>query len=76
VDATDPPFFIAHSTDELIPLSQSIDFAARLRAAHVPVTLQTEPGDLHSISMLTDTLRAQIVDFFHVRLVHHAPAGS
>jgi acetyl esterase len=76
VDPSDPPFFIAHSTDELIPLSQSIDFVARLRAAHIPVTFQTEPGDLHSISMLNDTLRAQIVDFFHTQLVHRTKGRS
>ncbi len=45
-------------------------------AAHVPVTLQTEPGDLHSVSMLTDTLRARIVDFFHTELVHRATTRS
>jgi acetyl esterase len=72
VDSTDPPFFIAHSTDELIPLSQSVDFVANLRAAHVPVTFETERGDLHSIAMLNDTLRARIVDFFHRYLVHRA----
>jgi acetyl esterase/lipase len=76
VDPSDPPFFIAHSTDELIPLSQSLNFVARLHAAHVPVTLQTEPGDLHSVSMLTDTLRARIVDFFHTELVHRATTRS
>jgi acetyl esterase/lipase len=76
VDPTDPPFFIAHSTDELIPLSQSIDFVAKLRAAHIPVTFEEEPGSLHSISMLTDSLRAQIVDFFHTQLVHRVRARS
>jgi acetyl esterase len=73
VDPTDPPFFIAHSSDELIPLSQSMAFVSRLRSAHIAVTFEVEPGTLHSIAMLNDTLRAQIVDFFHATLVHHAP---
>jgi acetyl esterase len=76
VDKTDPPFFIAHSVNELIPLSQSVNFAARLKAAGVPVTLVEEPGDLHSIAMLTDPLRAQIVDFFKKNLVHHKPSAA
>lgn len=76
VDSTDPPFFIAHSIDELIPLSQSVNFAARLKAAQVPVTLVEEPGDLHSIAMLTDDLRAQIVKFYKSTLVHHKPTAT
>jgi acetyl esterase len=64
VDSSDAPFFIGHSQNELIPLSQSERFAARLRAAGVPVTLVVMPGTRHSIAMLTDDLRAQIVQFF------------
>jgi acetyl esterase len=74
VDPSDPPFFIAHSVDELIPLSQSVNFAARLRSAGIAVTLVEEPGALHSISMLTDPLRAQIIQFYKANLVHHKPA--
>jgi acetyl esterase/lipase len=76
VNSSDPPFLILHSQDELIPLSQSLRFAARLRAAGVHVTLDVVPGSLHSISMLTPSLRATIIDFFRSTLVHHAPASE
>jgi acetyl esterase len=76
VNSSDPPFLILHSQDELIPLSQSLRFAARLRAAGVPVTLDVVPGSLHSISMLTPVLRATIIDFFRSTLVHHAPTTA
>ncbi len=76
VDSSDPPFFIAHSTDELIPLAQSVALVDRLRAARVPVTFVEVPGTLHSISMLNDSLRARIIDFFRSVLVHHAAASS
>ena len=76
VDSSDPPFFIGHSADELIPLSQSLNFVARLKAAHVRVTFVTMPGTLHSIAMLTPALRTQIVDFFRSTLVHDAPTTT
>ncbi len=76
VDSSDPPFFIGHSQDELIPLSQSLHFVARLKAAHVPVTFVTMPGTLHSIAMLTTGLRTQIVEFFRSTLVHDAPTTT
>jgi acetyl esterase len=76
VNSSDPPFLILHSQDELIPLSQSIRFAARLRAAGVHVTLDVVPGTLHSISMLTPALRTTIIDFFRSTLVHHAPTSA
>jgi acetyl esterase len=76
VDPSDPPFFIGHSQDELIPLSQSQNFATRLKAEHVPVTLVVMPGTNHSISMLTPVLRGQIIAFFRSTLAHHAPAKA
>jgi acetyl esterase/lipase len=76
VDSTDSPFLILHSTDELVPLAQSTSFAARLRAAHVPVTLVTVPGTLHSIAMLTPDLRTRIIAFYRSVLIHHASAAT
>jgi acetyl esterase len=76
VDPTDSPFFVANSSDELIPLSQSASLVARLQAAHVQATLVTMPGTLHSISMLTPDLRARIVDFYRLMLVHSSPAAQ
>ena len=76
VDSSDPPFLILHSQNELIPLSQSLRFSDRLRAARVRVTLVVVPGALHSIAMLTPALRARVIDFFRATLVHHAPSTS
>lgn len=64
IDQTDPPFFVAHSTAEKIPLAQSEIFVAGLRAAGVPVEFVTVEGTLHSIAMLDDDLKRRIVDFF------------
>jgi acetyl esterase len=68
VDATDPPFFIAHSLNEYIPLQQSQELAAALRSHGVDTTFVTKPGTLHAVAMLDDELRAEIAAFFHARL--------
>ena len=70
VDATDPPFFVAHSTHEFIPLAQATEFVAALRAHGVATTFVTKPGTKHAVAMLDDTLRAQIAEFFHKVLKH------
>jgi acetyl esterase len=70
VDATDPPFFVAHSTHEFIPLAQATEFVAALRAHGVATTFVTEPGTKHAVAMLDDTLRAQITEFFNKVLKH------
>ena len=64
VDATDPPFFVAHSTHEFIPLAQATEFVAALRAHGVATTFVTEPGTEHAVAMLDDALRARILEFF------------
>lgn len=64
IDATDPPFFVGHSTAEKIPLAQSEIFVAGLRAAGVSVDFVTVQGTLHSIAMLDADLKKRIVDFF------------
>lgn len=64
IDASDPPFFVAHSTVEMIPLAQSEIFVAGLRAAGVSVDFVTVEGKLHSIAMLDADLKKRIVDFF------------
>ena len=64
VSRDDSPFFIANSTDELIPIEQSQRFAAALRAAGVPTTFVSVPGGLHSVTMLNRDLRAKILDFY------------
>ncbi|MEO7374247.1 MAG: alpha/beta hydrolase [Terrimesophilobacter sp.] len=74
VDASDPPFFIAHSTNEFIPLAQATQFVAALRAKGVPTTFVTKPGTEHAVSMLDDSLRTQIAAFLQSTL--EAPRGS
>jgi acetyl esterase len=64
VSPTDPPFFVAQSTDERIPLVQSQRFVAALRKAGVPTTFMTRPGDRHSVAILDPQLRQDILDFF------------
>jgi acetyl esterase/lipase len=64
IDATDPPFFVGHSTAEKIPLEQSEMFVAELRAAGIAVEFVTVEGTLHSIAMLDADLKQRIVDFF------------
>ncbi len=64
VDATDPPFFVAHSTVEKIPLAQSDRFVERLRDAGVDVEYLVAEGTLHSIALLDDDLKGRIVAFF------------
>ncbi|MBF0672590.1 MAG: alpha/beta hydrolase [Salinibacterium sp.] len=66
-DQTDPPFFIAHSIDEYIPIGHAHSLADALTEAGAPVTLVEVPGIAHSIALLGTSgptpLREEIVDF-------------
>jgi acetyl esterase/lipase len=64
VDATDPPFFIAHSTTEKIPLAQSERFVEDLRGVGIDVEFLVADGALHSIALLDDDLKGRIVAFY------------
>ena len=64
VDASDPPFFVAHSTNEKIPLPQSERFVEKLRDAGVDVEFLVADGTLHSIALLDDDLKARILAFY------------
>jgi acetyl esterase/lipase len=68
VDPSDPPFFVAHSIDERIPLSQSENFVRALRGAGIHTTFVTVRGTLHSVAMLSPKLRTMIVHFFDTNL--------
>jgi len=49
VDAKDPPMLLIHGMDDkVVPVSQSQELAAKLKAAKVPVTLEIIPGVGHS----------------------------
>jgi acetyl esterase len=64
VDDSDPPFFIAHSTTEKIPLAQSERFVEELRDAGVDVEFLVADGTLHSIALLDDDLKLRILGFY------------
>ena len=70
VSASDPPFFVGHSTDERIPLAQAESFVTKLRATGIDVTFVTVKGQLHSIAMLDKGMRDRVAAFFHDKLVH------
>lgn len=64
VDPTDPPFFVAHSTEEFIPIAQSDAFVSTLRDAGIDTTYVTVEGTLHSAAMLDDGMRERVLEFF------------
>ena len=68
VDPSDPPFFIGHSEQEVVPVGQAQRFAATLGAAGVPVELAIVPGTEHSIGILDEALRARVAAFLHAYL--------
>ena len=68
VDPTDPPFFIGHAEQEVVPVGQSERLAATLRASAVPVELAVVPGDAHSIGILDEAMRARVAAFLHAQL--------
>jgi acetyl esterase/lipase len=68
VDPTDPPFFVAHSTHDFIPISQSEHLVETLRAASIDTTFVSVEGALHSIAMLDDDVRGRVIDFFRATL--------
>jgi acetyl esterase len=72
IDSSDPPFFVAHSVDDFIPLSQSERFVETLRAAGVDTTFISLEGSLHSIAMLDDDMRQRVIAFFREKLGQHA----
>jgi acetyl esterase/lipase len=68
VDPSDPPVFIGHAEQEVVPLGQSERFVATLGAAGVPAQLVVVPGDAHSIGILDDALRPRVAAFLHAHL--------
>src|SRR5690606_30319218 len=68
VDPSDPPFFVGHSREEFIPIEQAEVLVDALEGAGVPHEYVDVPGKLHSIALLDDELRAQIVEFLRAHL--------
>ncbi|SDM77013.1 Acetyl esterase/lipase [Cryobacterium flavum] len=70
VDKTDPPFYIAISKKELVPVEQGEAMALALKAVGVPVTLDVKPGKRHALELLDETTRASIRQFLIDNLVN------
>jgi len=68
VDASDPAFFIAHSSHEFIPVEQAAAFAHSLGEARVDVTYVERAGSGHGLALLDDALRQQISAWLHSTL--------
>ena len=69
VDESDPPFFVASSLDEIIPVEQSEALVSRLRGAGVPTEFVTVVGARHSIALLDDDMRERIASWLRDHLV-------
>ncbi|MHA6669474.1 alpha/beta hydrolase [Homoserinimonas sp. A447] len=68
IDPSDPPFFVGHSLEEFIPIEQAEALVDALALGEVETVSVEVPGKLHSIAMLNDELRAQIVGFLRAHL--------
>ena len=68
VDPSDPPFFIGHSTDEFTPIGQADALVSALETAGVDSTFVEVTGKLHSLALLDDAMRAQVVKFLRESL--------
>ncbi|TFB93887.1 alpha/beta hydrolase [Cryobacterium luteum] len=69
VDPTDPPFYIAMSKKELVPVEQGQAMASALTAVGVPVTLDVKPGERHALELLDEATRASIRQYLIDNLV-------
>lgn len=69
VDPTDPPFFVAHSVDEFIPVAQSDGLVTALRDAGIETTYLTVEGSAHALRMLDDEMMRRVIEFFAATLV-------
>jgi acetyl esterase/lipase len=68
IDSSDPPFFVGHSRGEYIPIAQAEALVEVLAANQVETVYVEVPGKRHSIAILDDRIRAQIVQFLRAHL--------
>lgn len=68
LDRSDPPMFIANSTDEFVPLAQATRLADGLDALGIEYELVTLEGEAHSMGFLDASMRARIAAFLHRHL--------
>ncbi|WP_246342953.1 alpha/beta hydrolase [Actinomadura verrucosospora] len=66
--AGDAPMLLLHATGDFVPVTQSQGLASALRAAGVPVKVQTVPGVMHAGDMLNvDGITAEILQWIKAR---------
>jgi acetyl esterase len=70
VTAATPPFFLANSTDEILPATQATNMAAALRSVNVPVSLQLVPGTGHAVAYVS-SIRTQLLNFLTKYVAGH-----
>jgi triacylglycerol lipase/alpha-L-fucosidase 2 len=58
VTAASPPFFLANSTEEVVPATQAAGMATALRDRGVPVNVELVPGDRHSVAYVPSISRS------------------
>lgn len=75
VDGNDAPLYIAHSTDELVPLSQAQSMADKLKAAGVEHRLDVFPGSRHALDFRDDAW-APTLAFLETHLEPDDDAGD
>ncbi len=75
IDSADPPFYVAHSTSELIPLEQATAFVDALRASGIDAEFDVLDGARHSIGVLDATVYTRMAEFLHRTLDDTAPAA-
>lgn len=68
LDPSDPPMFIANSTDEFVPLAQATRLADGLAELGIEYELVTLEGEAHSMGFLGASMRAKIAAFLHRHL--------
>ncbi|AYG03213.1 alpha/beta hydrolase [Gryllotalpicola protaetiae] len=68
VSAATPPTFIGQASVDFVPREQGDAFAAALKKAGVPVTVEVTQGKLHSFGVLTPRMQAAIAGFLHRQL--------
>jgi len=68
VDPSDPPFFIAASEEEIIPIEQAEALRDALEDAGVPVEFQPREGDRHAIRLLDSDMRVRVLEFLRSSL--------
>ena len=68
VDPTDPPFFIAISDDEIVPVEQGRALRDALESEGVDVVYDEREGTRHAIALLDDATKRDVLEFLRSAL--------